>query len=53
MKAERLPTENSIEYWRANGGFDIIMLTDNNELYITEGLKDIFESNYKYTIKTK
>ena len=45
--------EKSIEYWRANGGFDIIMLTDNNELYITEGLKDIFESNYKYTIKTK
>ena len=45
--------EKSIEYWRANGGFDIIMLTDDNELYITEGLKDIFESNYKYTIKTK
>jgi len=45
--------EKSTEYWRENDGFDIIMLTDNDELYITEGLKSIFESKYKYHIITR
>ena len=42
--------EKSTEYWRANDGFDIILLTDDNELYITDGLKDIFESKNQYNI---
>ena len=45
--------QKSIDYWKTCDGIDIVMLTDNDELYITEGLKDIFESSYKYNIITR
>ena len=31
-------------YWRSNGGFDMILVTDDQELYITEGIEDCFTS---------
>ncbi len=38
------------EYWRSHNGFDVVFITDNNEIYITEGIKDCFESQYEYTV---
>ena len=45
--------QKSIDYWKSYDGFNIIMLTDNDEIYITEDLKGIFESTYKYNIITR
>lgn len=30
------------DYWRREGGFDLIMLTENGEVWVTEGLADRF-----------
>ena len=32
----------AIEHWRAYGDFDMVLLTDENAVYITEGLRDAF-----------
>ena len=34
--------EKAIEYWRENGGFEMLLATDENEIYLTEGIKDDF-----------
>jgi thiamine biosynthesis lipoprotein len=40
-------TEQAKEFWKDNGDdFDVILLTDNDELYISEGIEDVFESDY-------
>ena len=41
---------NALDYWRENGGFEAVFITSDGEIYITSGLKDKFESEYKYTI---
>ena len=43
--------EKSSAYWHEYGGFEAIFVTDNNELYITSGLKDDFVpmDNYSNT----
>lgn len=33
---------NATDYWRKNGGFDMLLITENGEIYITEGIKDSF-----------
>lgn len=44
--------EKGIEYWREHSGFDVIFVTEDNNIYITEGIKDIFESDLEYeTVK--
>ena len=30
------------EYWRENGGFDMLLLTDENEIILTEGIAERF-----------
>jgi thiamine biosynthesis lipoprotein len=40
--------ENAIEYWKRNGGFDMILLTGENELIISEGIKDNFTLTEAY-----
>lgn len=30
--------ERAEKYWRRNGGFDMVLITDDNEIYITEGV---------------
>lgn len=45
--------DEGTEYWRSHGGFDVVFMTDDNRVYITEGLKDIFESELEYSVITK
>ena len=41
--------DGAVEYWHQNGGFEMILLTDANEIYITEGLEDSFTLQEPYT----
>lgn len=34
--------EKAEEFWRENGGFDLVMITDENEIILTEGIADSF-----------
>lgn len=34
--------ESAEEYWRSREDFEMILVTDDNEIYLTEGLKDSF-----------
>lgn len=44
MRADR-----AIEFWRENGGFDMILLTDTNEMILTEGLEYSFTVQESYS----
>lgn len=45
--------DEGTQYWRTHDGFDAVFMTDDNRIYITEGLEDIFESKYEYSVITK
>ena len=30
------------EYWRSNGSFDMLLMTQDGEIYLSEGIKDSF-----------
>ena len=34
--------EKATEYWRENGGFEMLLVTDNDEIYLTEGMEGDF-----------
>ncbi len=34
--------EQAEAYWRGNGGFDMLLVTDENEIILTEGIADKF-----------
>lgn len=34
--------DKATEYWRQNGGFDMLLITENGEIYLTEGIRDSF-----------
>ncbi len=36
--------ENAIDHWRKNNDFDMILITDEKEIFITEGIADNFEN---------
>lgn len=36
-------SEKAEEYWRENGGFDMLLVTNENEIILTEGIADQFE----------
>lgn len=38
-----LGTENAIEYWQTEGGFEMILVTDDAKLYYTEGLDEYIQ----------
>ena len=40
--------ERAIEFWQENGGFDMILLTDANEMILTEGLEHSFTVQEAY-----
>lgn len=40
--------DRAIEFWRENGGFDMILLTDTNEMILTEGLEYSFTVQESY-----
>lgn len=37
--------EKAIEYWREQGGFDMVLVTENREVFITETVADKFKLN--------
>lgn len=40
-----LGTDDAIDYWKTNGDdFEIILVTDDEEIYVSEGLTDSFEN---------
>lgn len=41
--------EKATEYWKENGGFDMLLVTDENEIYLTEGIKDDFTLNESFS----
>ena len=42
-------SDGAQEYWRANGNFDMILITDDGELFITDGISDSFELDSAHT----
>lgn len=40
--------EEAISYWKQNSDFEMILLTDKDEIYITEGLENRFTLQEKY-----
>ena len=34
--------ENAVQLWQELGGFDMILITDEGDMFITEGLEGIF-----------
>ena len=45
--------DKGTEYWKNHEGFEVIFITEDNRIYITEGLKDDFESPYEYSLITR
>lgn len=37
-------TEQAQEYWRTNGGFDMVLVTDDGRLLYTDGIADSFQN---------
>ncbi len=35
--------DDAIDYWRTNGGFDFIFITDQNEIYVSQGAESLFQ----------
>lgn len=42
--------ENSIEFWRSNKNFEAVFIDDHGTVYVTSGINNYFESDYKYII---
>lgn len=40
--------EKATEYWRENGGFDMLLITENGQIYLTEGIKNDFILNEEF-----
>lgn len=45
--------EQGAEYWKTHDGFEAVFLTDDDEIYITEGLVDSYIGDNEYTIITR
>ena len=46
--------DKAIDYWRAHSDeFDMILLTDDEKLYVSEGIKDSFTSDREFEIVEK
>ena len=37
--------DGAVEYWRANGGFDMLLVTEDGEIILTEGIAGQFTLN--------
>jgi len=42
--------DKGIEFWQSSGNFDAIFIDDNGTIYVTAGIKDIFESSSDYVV---
>ena len=45
--------ERGEKYWKDSEGFDMVLLTDTNEIFITEGIRAVFQSGYDYSVITR
>ena len=46
--------DKAVDYWRAHSDeFDMILLTDDEQLYVSEGIKDSFTSGRDVNIVEK
>jgi thiamine biosynthesis lipoprotein len=46
--------EKATAYWQAHSDtFDAIFLTDDQTLYVTEGIQDVFSSSYEWNVLEK
>lgn len=41
--------DEAAEYWKDNGGFEMLLVTDENEICLTEGIKDDFTLNGNFS----
>ena len=41
--------DGAVEYWRANGGFDMLLVTEDGEIILTEGIAGQFTLNENRT----
>lgn len=42
--------DRAIDFWRAQGGFDMLLLTDDNKVFLTSGISGSFESDFEYAV---
>lgn len=42
--------DKGIEYWRSHEGFDAVFITEDEKVYVTEGLEDTFSSDLPYEV---
>ena len=35
--------DKAIDYWRENGGFEFILITDDNEIHVSQGAESLFQ----------
>ena len=40
--------DDTVEYWQTYGGFEFILITEDHEIYISEGIADDFTPVYDY-----
>lgn len=46
--------EKAEKFWKKyNDKFDVILLTDDDQLYVSEGIADDFQSDYKVNVMKK
>lgn len=38
----------ALEFWRKNSGFELVIMTSDKSIYVTEGLADVFTCRYNY-----
>lgn len=41
--------DEACEYWKNNGGFEMLLVTDENEIYLTEGIENDFSLNENFS----
>lgn len=41
--------EGALEYYRNTGGFELVLITEDNEVIVTPGLREAFSESGKYT----
>lgn len=46
-----LGEEDALELWRGREGFELVLVTEDGRLVVTEGLKDCFTANSGYTVE--
>ncbi|MBO4897430.1 MAG: FAD:protein FMN transferase [Clostridia bacterium] len=48
-----LGKDKGVTLWKNEGDFDMVLMTDEGNIFITEGIKDTFQSDYDFSLITK